>query len=271
MARTQPERLLIGAHVDQVDPLIEATARDADLAQFFLGDPQGWKGAKVGYSGGAAQLRADAENAGIGLYVHAPYVINVATTNNRIRIPSRKLLQGQMDAAATIGARGLIVHGGHVAKEDDPEEGYDNWRKCIERLDAKVPLLIENTAGGTNAMARHLERIDRLWAAVADAAGGNEVGFVLDTCHAHAGGIPLTEAVEQVRAITGRIDLVHANDSRDDYDSGADRHANLGSGRIAESDMVAVVRAANAPVIVETPGGADGQGGDIAWLRERLS
>ena len=262
--------LLIGAHVDQTDPLAEAKARGADLAQFFLGDPQGWKGPRVAYEGGAERLRADAAAAGIGLYVHAPYVINVATTNNRIRIPSRKLLQGQMDAAAAIGARGLIVHGGHVGKDDEPEEGFDNWRKCIERLDAKVQLLIENTAGGTNAMARRLDRLARLWEAVTDAEGGDEVGFVLDTCHAHAGGIPLGDAAERVLATTGRIDLVHANDSRDDYDSGADRHANLGSGRIAEADVIAVVRAAGAPVVVETPGGADGQGADIAWLRERL-
>jgi len=262
--------LEIGAHVDQVDPLAEAKARGADLAQFFLGDPQGWKGATVAYEGGAERLRADAEAASIGLYVHAPYVINVATTNNRIRIPSRKLLQGQMDAAAAIRACGLIVHGGHVGRNDDPQEGFDNWRKCIERLDAKVPLLIENTAGGTNAMARRLDRIARLWDAVTDVADGTDVGFVLDTCHAHAGGVPLADAVEQVLAITGRIDLVHANDSRDDYDSGADRHANLGSGRVGEAEIMAVVRAAGAPVIVETPGGAEGQGDDIAWIRERL-
>jgi deoxyribonuclease-4 len=259
---------LIGAHVDQGDPLAEAKARGADLAQFFLGDPQGWKGPRVAYEGGADHLRTDAEAAGIGLYVHAPYVINVATTNNRIRIPSRKLLQGQMDAAAAIGAQGLIVHGGHVGKDNDPEEGFDNWRKCIERLDAKVPLLIENTAGGDNAMARRLDRLGRLWEAVTDAEGGDEVGFVLDTCHAHAGGIPLGDAVERVRAITGRVDLVHANDSRDDFDSGADRHTNLGSGRIDGDDMMVIIRAAGAPVIVETP--ADGQRADITWIRERL-
>ena len=63
------------------------------------------------------------EAAGVDLYVHAPYIINVATTNNRIRIPSRKLLQQHMDAAASIGAKGLIVHGGHVNASDDPRRG----------------------------------------------------------------------------------------------------------------------------------------------------
>src|ERR687886_2375338 len=110
--------LLAGAHGDQVDPVAEARARDADLAQFFLGDPQAWKGPQVAYAGGAEALRKAAAEAGVRLYVHAPYVLNVATTNNRIRIPSRKFLQQHITAATAIGAKGLIVHGGHVLKAD---------------------------------------------------------------------------------------------------------------------------------------------------------
>jgi deoxyribonuclease IV len=259
----------IGAHVDQHDPVGEVLARDGDVAQFFLGDPQGWKGPKVAHSGGAQGLRSAAEEAGVDLYVHAPYVLNVATTNNRIRIPSRKLLQQQVDAAAEIGAKGLIVHGGHVLKDDDPESGYDNWRKCVERLAIRLPLLVENTAGGDNAMTRHLDRIARVWEAIAEADGSDRVGFCLDTCHAHASGEELAGVVERVRAVTGRIDLVHANDSRDAFGSGADRHTNLGKGLIDADCMLGIVRDAGAPVVVETP--AEGQADDIAWLRKHLS
>lgn len=262
--------LVIGGHVDQTDPIEQARQRDATLSQFFLGDPQGWKGPKVAYAGGAAALREAADQAGVDLYVHAPYVLNVATSNNRIRIPSRKLLQQTLDGAAEIGAKAVIVHGGHVLNDDDPEVGFDNWRKCVERLDIKVPMLIENTAGGDNAMARYLDRIALLWDAIAAAADGS-VGFCLDTCHAHAGGVPLADVVSKVRAITGRIDLVHANDSRDPFGSGADRHANLGDGQIEPDDLVGVVRQAGAPVVCETPGAAAGQRADIAWLRQQMA
>ncbi|PRY54140.1 deoxyribonuclease-4 [Knoellia remsis] len=262
--------LSIGAHVDQTDPLAEAAARGTDLVQFFLGDPQGYKGPEIRYAGGADGLRADAEAAGVALYVHAPYVINVATTNNRIRIPSRKLLQQHVDAAASIGARGLIVHGGHVNKGDDPEVGFDNWRKAIEATDLTVPLLLENTAGGDNAMARYLDRIARVWDAIGSASQAEMVGFCLDTCHAHAGGNALETVVEDVRAITGRIDLVHCNDSRDAFDSGADRHANFGAGQIDADLLASVVRDAGAPVVCETPGGAEEHRADFAWLRDRL-
>ena len=77
--------------------------------------------------------------------------------------------------------------------------------------------------------------------------------------------------MDKVTAITGRIDLVHANDSRDAFDSGADRHTNLGQGHLDPNELVEVVRQAGAPAVVETPGDVEGQSADIAWLTERLN
>ncbi|MGW5681522.1 deoxyribonuclease IV [Nonomuraea sp. NPDC003754] len=244
----------IGAHVDQDDPAAHAAERDAEIVQFFLGDPQGYK----------APVLPDKPVEGVDIYIHAPYLINVATTNNRIRIPSRKLLEQHLKAAAGLGAKGLIVHGGHLNKDEDPQIGFDNWRKVFERMECPIPVLIENTAGGGNAIARRLDRIARLW----EALDGFDVGFCLDTCHAHAGGEELVDVVDRVKAITGRIDLVHCNDSRDAFDSGADRHANLGQGQIESELILEVCRKAGAPIIVETP--FAGQAEDIAFLRKNL-
>jgi deoxyribonuclease IV len=255
----------IGMHLHDGDPLTEALAARADVVQFFLGDPQGWKAPVL--PGEPGQVAASFAEAGVGAYVHAPYVINVASPNNRIRIPSRKLLDQQLKAAASIGARGLIVHGGHVTAGTDPEQGYDSWRKAVERIERPLPMLIENTAGGDGAMARSLDAIARLWEAVAGAAaGGGEVGFCLDTCHAHAAGEDLATIVDRVKAITGRIDLVHGNNSRDEFGSGRDRHAGLESGQIDPALIVDVVRSAGAPVICETPDPVT----DMAWLRAQL-
>src|SRR5205823_2930034 len=142
----------IGAHVDSADPLAAAKATGADAIQFFLADPQGWKA--PGAHPHADEIRASE----LTVYVHSPYVINVATTNNRIRIPSRKLLGQHAAAAAGIGARALIVHGGHVNAGDGDDVGVDNWRKTFARAvedgGFPLPVLIENTAGGNNAMAR---------------------------------------------------------------------------------------------------------------------
>ncbi|MGH9229699.1 MAG: TIM barrel protein, partial [Acidimicrobiales bacterium] len=120
--------MLIGSHVNQADPLAIAAAEGADLVQIFLGDPQSWR--KPPPRDDVEELRASP----VPVYVHAPYLVNLASPNNRIRIPSRKILQNTCDAAAEIGARAVIVHGGHVTEDDEPGAGFARWRKGLEQL-----------------------------------------------------------------------------------------------------------------------------------------
>ncbi|MEA5153202.1 deoxyribonuclease IV [Raineyella sp.] len=262
--------VLVGAHVDAPTSLDEARAVGIHAVQIFIGDPQGWKKPVLDFEGGPTALREALGEAGVTAYVHAPYVINVASTNNRIRIPSRKLLNQTLHAAAEIGAAGVIVHGGHVTADDDPGQGYENWYKAVEGAEIEVPMLIENTAGGAHAMARELSSLEALWAAISAADGFDRVGFCLDTCHAFAAGLDLATVLDDVRAITGRLDLVHLNDSRGEAGSGADRHASLGKGLIEPDRLAALVRDAGVPAILETPGGIEERRADLAWLREHL-
>ena len=197
-------RVLIGSHVHLDDPLAAADAEGAEAVQFFLGNPQSWKKPKP--RDDAPRLREST----MPIYVHAPYLINVASANNRVRIPSRKILQDTCDAAAEIAATAVIVHGGH-ADDNDMEAGFERWVKALNQLKTDVPVYLENTAGGDHAMARHFDTIARLW----DHIGDMGIGFCLDTCHAWAAGEALIDAVERIKSITGRIDLVHCNDSRD--------------------------------------------------------
>jgi len=259
MRKRTVDPVLIGAHVSNAAPLLEAAARNADLVQMFLSNPQSWK--KPAARDDAAELLASETP----IYVHAPYLMNLASPNNRVRIPSRKTLAQTVAAAEAIGARGVIVHGGHVGDDEDLAVGFDRWRKALDSFDGGVSILIENTAGGGNAVVRDLRGYGPLW----EALEGHDVGVCLDTCHAWAGGADLEGAVELLDQLTGGIALVHCNDSRDPFDSRRDRHTNLGQGEIPERLLVGVVRAAGAPVVVETPD-TEGQAADIAWLRERV-
>jgi deoxyribonuclease-4 len=251
--------MLIGAHVRPRDPIAAAAAEGADVVQIFLGNPQSWQAPKP--RDDAARLRESA----LPIYVHAPYLVNVATANDRVRIPSCDILQQTCDAAADIGAAAVIVHGGNVTANDDVEVGFGRWRRALDELDTDVALYVENTAGGARAMARYFDTIAGLW----DHIGDTGVGFCLDTCHAWAAGEALADAVDRITAITGGIDLVHCNDSRDAAGSGRDRHANLGTGQIDPDVLVAVVEAADAPVICETAEAA--RKDDIAFLRENTA
>ncbi len=253
----------LGAHVSTATPLGDAEELGLEVIQLSLTDMQSWK--KPPEREDAGQLRA----AELPIYVHAPFVMNPASPNPRVRHPSRKTIQQTCDGAAAIDARGVVVHGGHVGADTDPAEGVRNWRKALESLDTDVPVLIENTAGGDNAMARWFEDVARLWEGI-DGVDGVDVGFVLDTCHTHAAGEPTAEQVERILAITGRIDLLHLNDSRDEQGSGRDRHANLGDGRIDPDELIAVVRSFDGDIVLETPTEVGGHARDLAWVRERL-
>ncbi len=253
--------ILVGAHVSNMNPLRAAKERGADLVQTFLSNPQSWK---------KPVPREDADalrSSNVPFYVHAPYLINVCADNNRVRIPSRKILQDTCDAAAEVGAAAVVVHGGHVTGDGPQEEGITRWKKALDVLDTDMQVLIENTAGGDKAVARRVEWIARLWTEI----GGYGVGFVLDTCHSWAGGEPFEELVPRILEATGRIDLVHANDSKDPFDSRRDRHQNLGDGHCPSDQLAIAIASAGAPVVVETPGGAAEQAADIEWVRKAVA
>ncbi|MBF6238532.1 deoxyribonuclease IV [Nocardia otitidiscaviarum] len=253
----------LGAHVRMdSDPIGFGEKLGADVIQMFVVDPQSWE--KPTPHPRTDEIKASP----IEVVVHSSYQINVASVNNRLRMPSRNAVAQQAKAAAELGAFGLVVHGGHVRSDAEMAEGMVNWRKLFQRQEDKggfaVPILIENTAGGNHAMARHFDNIARLW----DAVGDYDAGFCLDTCHAWAGGEELLGIVDRIKAITGRIDLVHLNSSRDAFDSGADRHANLADGTIDPQLLVEVCKAVDAPIVLETP--AEGVADDLSYLREQV-
>src|SRR5687767_7776857 len=170
----------VGVHVPGKEPIAEAEMLGVDCLQLFVSDPQSFKVPKT---------RPDADvlkAANIPIYVHAPYLINVCSPLPNRRYGARNILRNTCTAAANIGATAVIVHGGHA--EDDINEGFGRWARTLEQLKSTVPVYIENTAGGKNAVARRFDDLARLWEAVQKAKTDVEIGFCFDTCHAHAAG-----------------------------------------------------------------------------------
>lgn len=255
--------LLIGSHVERIDPLEGASMRSAEVIQINLSAPQTWR---------APSVKADEvtlRDSGMPIWVHAPYLINPASVNPEQRAKSRRCLIEQTDAAARVGARGLVVHGGHPTQGGTVADGIRGWVEVLAGWTPKVPIAIENTAGGSAAVARHLDALAELFAALH--GEGHDPHFVLDTCHAHAGGMAPDDLVNAIRAATGRIDLVHLNDSKDPAGSGRDRHEHLGAGLCDPAWLTEVVTQADTHTVVETPGGPEEQHLDIQWIRSRIA
>ena len=249
--------------MERTNPILGASLRAADVMQINLTAPQTWRAPSV------KPDESEILGSGIPIWVHAPYLVNPASINPEQRKKSRLSLIEQTNAAARIGAKGLVVHGGHPTGDGTLQDGIDGWLEVLKGWEPAVPICIENTAGGSAAVARHLDSIALLYEALRGA--GHDCGFVLDTCHAHAGGMDPINLISEILSATGRIDLVHLNDSKDLPGSGRDRHEHLGQGNCDPGWLVEVVAAANTDTVVETPGGAEEQAADIAWIRERLS
>jgi deoxyribonuclease IV len=256
----------VGAHVPGIDPLAEAETLGADCLQIFVADPQSFK--KPPPHPHAEALRASS----LPVYVHAPYLINVCSPVTTRRQFGRRFLQQTCDAAADVGAAAVIVHPGHA--EDGVEEGVERWARTVERLKTNVPLFIENTAGGKNAVARRFDDLARLWDAIHAVETDVEIGFCFDTCHAFAAGEDLADAAERVLKIVGTIDLLHANDAKGQPGSGRDRHAHLGHGNIGADVLRHMINVAGGPVIVEPheawKAAPDDVLADIAFVRDAL-
>ena len=251
----------IGAHISSAKAIEENKYVKGNTFQIFISSPQMWRSPKPRED---ADMLQDFDGP---IYVHAPYLINVATANNKVRHPSRKLLKDTCKVAASFGAKAVIVHGGSVGEGGDIAKGYEYWRKAIQEVeDTGMRILVENTAGGKNSIAREMDSIERLWEVVGDL----NVGLRLDTCHSWAGGIPTKDAVKGFKKLVKKIDLVHLNDSKDDFNSSRDRHQNLGKGNIPKAELEYVIKNCKSDIVVETPGGLEAQKKDIAWIKRRL-
>ena len=251
----------IGAHISSAKAIEENKYVKGNTFQIFISSPQMWRSPKPRED---ADMLQDFDGP---IYVHAPYLINVATANNKVRHPSRKLLKDTCKVAASFGAKAVIVHGGSVGEGGDIAKGYEYWRKAIQEVeDTGMRILVENTAGGKNSIAREMDSIERLWEVVGDL----NVGLCLDTCHSWAGGIPTKDAVKGFKKLVKKIDLVHFNDSKDDFNSSRDRHQNLGKGNIPKDELEYIIKNCKTDIIVETPGGLDEQKKDVAWVKRKL-
>ncbi len=256
----------IGGHVPSRDPLAAADRLGLDVIQIHVSSPRTWRGP-------LARPDADALRAsGRVVAVHAPYLCNPASADPQVRARTTVLLQRTIDAAAAIGAGGVVVHAGQAGAQGSVAAGVDCWTDMIPRLSGEVPLLIENTASGVASVGRHLDGIAALFDAVRRSQPTMRVGACLDTAHAFAADAAVEKDpaawVERFIAATGGVDLLHVNDSAAPAGSGRDRHANLGAGVMGLARIAEMIAAAGAPAaVLETPGYDERRAQDVEILR----
>jgi deoxyribonuclease-4 len=274
----------IGAHAPVAGGLSRGALKyaatvGADCVQVFVSNPRGWA-ATPGDPRDDHAFREGCAAGHIPVFVHAPYLVNLGSPTAATRAKSVDALAHALGRAAEIGAAGVVVHGGSAVAGARRDEALAQVRELLlPLLDAVAEdgprLLIEPTAGGGQALAARVEDLTEYFAVLDDHP---RLGVCLDTCHAYAAGHDLaapggvrTVLGALVKAVgRGRLGLVHVNDSRDALGSSRDRHATLGEGSIGTDplrELFVHPATRGVPLVVETPGGAEGHARDIALLR----
>lgn len=269
----------LGAHISAAGGLHNAPLNAARLGlecfQFFSRPPQGGRAGKIGKDESLLFQRT-CEQAGISeYYIHAPYIINLASKEKRILDNSNEILRQELERASALGATAMMAHVGSasgVGEEEGLRLVIDGIKKIIRGYDWKSRFLIEISAGSGMVIGDTFEEI----AAILDGVEDERVGVCFDTAHAFASGYDLrtSGAVEETMRrfddIVGlkRLLISHCNDSKAGLGEKKDRHENLGKGKIGAAGFQAMVRSKifeDINLILETP--PDGVADDLVLLR----
>jgi deoxyribonuclease IV len=248
-----------------------------DTFQIFSANPRGWR-ALCPPPEQCERFRAARVRYRLApLVIHDNYLINMASGDSLIRRKSRAAFRGELERAVELGADYLVTHPGS-AKGSNPSAAI---ARCVESIKQAAKgmklnglmILIENTAGQGSAIGRTFEEV----AEIVEGAGRElPVGACIDTAHTFEAGYPihtlkgLRETIEKLDQTVGlaNVRVIHANDSKTDFGSHADRHQHIGKGKIGREAFGRIVRhpkLRSIPFICETP--IDRPGDDKRNLR----
>src|SRR5439155_1568985 len=216
----------IGAHVSTKGGLVgaieSARAIGADAAQIWGSNPRAWALPSVADER-AREFGRAWRDAGLGpLFLHSPYMVNIASPNADFRRRSVDLARATVALAETIGATGVVVHAGAAGAATERSTAVELAAASLLDIAGeaeRTSVFVELTAGGAGSVASTFPHYRELL----DAADRHpRLALCGDTCHLFAVGYALDtpsrvkEAFGELAklGISRRLRLIHANDSK---------------------------------------------------------
>ena len=279
--------MYLGAHVSIAESITLAPERGeavgCEAIQIFSRSPRMLRNLKPLTAEDTAAFQANLAAHHIArAVIHANYLINLASPKKPMLKLSRAAFVDELNRAQDLGVRDVIFHpGAHMGKGEAAgirtiAESLD-W--CLERAKAPdVYAVLENTAGAGSVLGCRFEQIADV---MRHASYPDRLGLCVDTCHTFAAGYDFRSREDYDRLIgvidstvgLGRLRAFHLNDSKGDLNSHADRHENIGKGRIGLEGfrhLVNDARFRELPGCLEFPGDNRGYRRNLAILRSLI-
>lgn len=244
----------IGAHVSIAGGIQNAPSRAAqegcETFQCFTRSPQGGPAPKL-TEDVVASFRDEMKKAAIErFYIHAPYYINLASLEPRIRHSSVSVLRQELERGSLLGASHVMAHPGSYTNQtlgEATEKVQDALARILDGYTGSCTFLIEISAGSGNVLGDTFEEVAGMMQGIQDHPGFGGVCF--DTCHAFASGYDFREPAG-ARDILKQFDktiglkwlkMSHVNDSKTDLGGKRDRHEHIGEGFIGRRGLASLL------------------------------
>ena len=256
----------IGGHVSMAGSLLNAVSKTRQIGgnclQIFAGSPRLWFRKPFPDDQVEAFLKETQKLDISPTFIHALYLVNLASTNNDILEKSINSLVIDIQNGARIKSAGVIVHiGSHLGAGFDAVK--DQLVAVIQRILASTEncnLILENDAG-QNGKIGSPEEISYLIKTIND----DRLKVCLDSAHLFESGVDIRkiDSVEKFSQQLTQLNLVdklvclHLNDSATALDSHRDMHANIGEGEIGLEGLKNLINHStfnSLPLILEVPG-----------------
>lgn len=255
----------IGAHQSIVGGYAQALQRIINIGgnclQIFSSSPRGWNFAKVSeeetkqFKTLKSRLLIDP------VYFHASYLVNLAD-DGQIGHMSKMSLITELNLASKLNIKGSIVHLGSF-KDQKSDFKYQklisNIKEILDKTPQETLFIIENA--GNRKIGQTLEEISQIVKDLND----KRIRLCFDTCHLFSNGYRFNDNdelnifLDKLNKLNmfDKLEVWHINDSRDEFNSGHDRHDNIGQGKMNINEFKTLLnhpKTKNFPFIIETPG-----------------
>ncbi|MCX8030566.1 MAG: deoxyribonuclease IV [Thermodesulfovibrionales bacterium] len=202
------------------------------------------------------------------LFIHASYLINLCSLNEKVYHKSIDLLLKELEIATILDADYVVLHLGGASgmnKEKAIEKVLSALKTLSSKINTKRKVLIENTSGKKGDISTTFKDLSNI---LYYDTSGILGGICIDTSHAFAAGYDIGEKttlnalINEIENFIGmeKVKLIHLNDSKNKFNSKVDRHEHIGKGYIGLKGFKIFLENPafkKIPIILETPKKSD--------------